>query len=111
MKDVVKLLSGNDSIKPVVEFVPTIPETNMVHCYLKGSVEACEVARDRVHDKYGIVVFNKIRKVDESFAPGTNAYFEWTIGDANIVIDNDEIIRGWKAFAKYLNEQTIEEKC
>jgi len=96
---VVNLLSTDDDIKSVVTFDPKIPETNMVHVYIKGSVSSLEKVRDEVESKYGIKVFKRIREISlhsQESALGYESMLELGIGDANGNIPDDVFLKGWK---------------
>ena len=88
-------------VDEVVVFDPSFPETNMVHVYLKASVEHCEKARDIVKAKTGVLVFNRLHKIETSdplHKLGFASRFEWTIGEANFAVENEIFIDTWKMF-------------
>ena len=78
----------------------------MIHVYLKESVETCEEARDKVLEKSGLKLFNRIREIlppssampSAAYSAGYRAYFEWTMGEANASIDDEEFIKAWALF-------------
>lgn len=93
-------------VDEVVVFDPSIPETNMVHVYLKVSVEQCEKARDVVKAKTGVQVFDRLREIKASDTLrklGFASRFEWTIGEANYAVENEIFINTWKLFIDELN--------
>jgi len=106
-----KLLRVTDTISKETEFNniaafdPPIPETNMVHVYLKGSVSDCEAIRDDIVGKYNIRVFSRIRDLsssDKMAAHGYGAYFEWTMGEANGMIEDEDFVLAWDHFTSAL---------
>ena len=89
----------------VVIFDPPVPQTNMVHVYLKSSVENCEKARDVVLNEHGVRIFSRLREIPSSdplSEQGYGARFEWTIGDKNGSIDNDVFVYSWRDFVSQL---------
>ncbi len=97
----------DDDEEVVVVFDPSIPETNMVHVYLKASKEECEEARNAVMDQHDVEIFSRLGEI-ESTNPlselGYEARFEWTIGNANGSIENEVFITSWKAFINELKD-------
>lgn len=110
MQHIVSLLRNEISISEIVTFDPEFPQTSMVHCYiLDASVAQCEKARNTAEDESGIKVFSRIRSITDKicrsdFTPNSGAYFEWSIGEGNCHISDDEIVRGWKCFTRALRE-------
>lgn len=112
MIQIVNKLSKDPETSQIMTFDPLIPETNMVHVYLKrqcpsslGSLQIFERVRDKVESKYGINVFQRIREIESSSheeAIGYAAKFEWTIGDANGSISDLIFLKGWKHFCQEL---------
>jgi hypothetical protein len=89
-------------------FDPPTPHTNMIHVYLKFSVAECEAARDQVLDSHDIQVFRRIRQVDDNKLlkeAGYGAYIEWTMGEANGILEDDVFVEGWIHFIKALQKK------
>lgn len=102
MVNLVSMLTMMEQIKSSVSFDPEVPQTNMVHGYLRASVQDCIDARDEVERRTGICVLNRVREVDQvehAFELGYRAKFEWAIGDANGSLEDDIFLRGWRDFA------------
>lgn len=94
-------------LQVVGEFTPIVPETNMVHVYLKESLDLCEGARDQVCSDVGINVFRRIREIprcDARYAAGYKCYLEWTMGDANGSIVDEDFVKAWKLFSFHVSE-------
>lgn len=116
MKRIISLLSSEKSISELVIFDPKIPETSMIHCYFpKSTVAQCEAARDIAEKECGIKVFSRIRATSDklcrpadqstnNFDFTSSSYFEWSIGDANGMIPDQEVLRGWKSFVLALHQ-------
>lgn len=105
LQEIVGSLRSITNFDKFVVFDPPLPETNMIHVYLKASIEDCETARDIVLHDTGVSVFNRIREIpeiDSSRKLGFGAYFEWTIGTMNCSIDNEVILNSWKIFLEVL---------
>ena len=80
-----------------LRFVPPVPETGMVHVYLKCTVAEAEKASKSVEAKTGIRVFAKMRA-----QIGEECFFEWKFGPSNINIPNEIFVKGWKTFFEEL---------
>lgn len=86
-------------------FDPPLPETNMIHVYLKASIDVCEQARDKVINNDGVSVFCRVKEIPDSnpiTKDGFRTKFEWTIGPQNESIDNEIFVRSWNHFASEL---------
>ena len=108
MQRVVSLLScPTELASRVVTFDPDIPQTNMVHGYMKYTIEECLDARDTVEESEQIRVFTRVRSVeddDAAYPLGYRSKFEYAIGDYNGAIDDGVYLRGWNKFASVLLE-------
>jgi len=106
MRRVVSTLScRTEPVCQVVSFDPNLPQTNMVHGYIRASVEECFEARDVVEREEGIRVFNRVREIekdDAAYRLGYRSKFEYSIGDYNGSIDDSTYLRGWNEFASIL---------
>lgn len=102
---IIEALSSEDRIRSCVSFDPELPNVNMIHGYLFFSKQECMDAVDIVEKQCGIRVLSRIRDVEESdpaYREGYRSNFEWTMGEANGVIDDEVFLRGWKEFAAAL---------
>jgi threonine aldolase len=98
----------NNQKQSILLFEPSIPEVNMVHCYLQPSKEMCEIIRDEIINEYnGISIFHRLRSIEEeedgsvdyvAFQKGYRCKFELSIGEANGNIPNKIWIQAWSAF-------------
>ena len=105
----VQMLSQDPFISQVVCFEPSIPQTNMVHGYLKPSVQDCTVALDQAQKQSGgIQVLHRIQ-VNKQHDIGFLSRFEWNMGQANGMIPDETFIKGWNAFAENLSKFTKEQ--
>ena len=105
---VLKLLSTDARISSIVEFDPKIPEVNMVHGYLRMPYDECMKALDKVEDITGIRVLSRVRscKEDDDTEGANNQFgcrFEWTMGEANSLIDDKLFLLGWKTLAQVVD--------
>lgn len=101
-------IGADENFCNIGSFTPGIPETNMVHVYLKRSVDCCVVARDKVCSESGLKVFSRIREVppnDPRYSSGFRSCLEWTMGNANGLIGDDDFIKAWGLFSSYLTDQ------
>jgi len=103
---VLKLLSTDARISSIVEFDPKIPEVNMVHGYLRMPYDECMKALDKVEQTTGIRVLSRVRSCKEDDdTEGANSIqfgcrFEWTMGEANALIEDELFLLGWKTLAQ-----------
>ena len=99
---VVKRLSGDDGIKSIVTFEPQVPETNMIHGFVRASFEDCQKAADAIYNQSGVKVLSRYRAISEGEKEGRSygCRFEWTMGDANAAIDDDIFVEKWRELAQ-----------
>jgi hypothetical protein len=112
---VLKLLQDAKStnVSDFVRFDPPIPEVNMVHGYVRGTVEECTDALDRAAKSVGIRALHRFRAVGQSsdlgnadhiyYAKGYRTKFEWTMGEANAQIPDEDFVLGWQHFVQHYN--------
>lgn len=108
LREVVSALSADATVGSAVRFEPPLPESCMVHGYLKGTEQDMEEAHAKALKASGIRLWNRLRgrgyasdgKLDGLAA---EVYFEWNMGPANAAIPTEIYLRGWKAFAEELN--------
>lgn len=108
---VINSLSTDDVVSSVVQFDPATPETNMIHGYVKASLEDCNKALDEVEKNTGMRVLSRLRGIDQDNEDDYNSdnssfgcRFEWTMGKSNVLIDDKDFLGGWQEFCKVLND-------
>ena len=102
MKQLINILSKDETITRHVYFVPAVPTCCITHVYVKcESDEKLKKARDEVENETNIKVFNNLRKRREN-VPGAS-YWEWNIGNANIVNTDDVVLKGFQALCAKMN--------
>lgn len=85
------------SVIPEIAIVPSVPQTNMMHLYLRGDSEAIMAAAMDVSSKTGIFTMSWLKP---SILPD-QCSFEWTVGAATLDIPDDEIVSlFWEIFAQ-----------
>jgi hypothetical protein len=106
-------------------FVPAVPQTPMVHVYLRDKKDVLIEARDRVAAAQGIWLFDDLTPVPQKLwgklCPkhlqafrGDSAsqnirshidldefFFEWQVGPRNRHIDTEKFVEGWQAFLEF----------
>ena len=101
LKRITDRIKAETLFSKVGTFNPTVPETNMIHVYLKKSETCCENVRDGVYEKLGLKIFTRIRGAAE-YPGGYRCYFEWSMGEANGSVNDESIIEAWKQFTSDL---------
>ncbi|GAX27655.1 hypothetical protein FisN_13Hh253 [Fistulifera solaris] len=105
--NVVQLLKEHPIVSQVVRFEPEIPQVNMVHGYLLDSVDDCQTALDHAAANVGMRPLHRIRNASVNPFPVDTKYqsmFEWSMGEANAKIEDEDFVRAWEAFASKLLE-------
>ena len=100
---IINILNAGDSVvQSMVQFDPVIPQTSMIHGYLKAPLDDCKRALLTVEQSTGIRVLSRMSKIndDESFG----CRFEWSMSTSNVLIDDEDFILGWQEFSKVLDE-------
>jgi len=89
-----------------MKFSPPRRQSSMVHCWVQASSEeAVCAARDRAASASGVEVFTNIRETKEDAAGGEPWFvFEWSMGEYTAALDDDVIVRGWKAFMEEIQK-------
>jgi len=103
MISIIRALSADRDISQIVSFDPALPETNMVHGYIRWHrPDEVHRALNAVELRTGILVLRRVNPVK----PGTAAHswgflskFEWTIGEENGTIPVQVFLEGWKELA------------
>mmetsp|Transcript_12199 Transcript_12199/g.29636 ORF Transcript_12199/g.29636 Transcript_12199/m.29636 type:complete len:547 (-) Transcript_12199:1174-2814(-) len=103
---IVQRLSSEPSIARWLTFDPSVPETNLIHGYLRHvTVEQCDQASRRVQEACGVEIvgsFRPVRHNAAALAQGYKVMFEWTMGRANVQIDDDLHVSSWLEFCREL---------
>jgi threonine aldolase len=100
---IVQALSTDKACSKVIALDPPIPEVNMVHCYLRPSLEDCQRVRDSIQALLGISIFHRLRALtsdEPAFKSGYRAKLELSLGEANGSISDDAFVQGWTEFCK-----------
>lgn len=105
--NIMEMLNRDKNIGSNVSFDPVTPQTNIVHGYLQISLEQCLEAIDMVETNTGIRVLNRVRSCSDESKNGRNCStfqcrFEWTVGEANVLIDDTQYLLGWQEFSKVI---------
>ena len=101
IRRIVAKLSADDAVGALLTFDPEIPETNMVHGFIRSAVDDCQEAVDAVCKQSGVKVLSRVRAIakDEQERSTYGCRFEWTMGDANSVIPDETFVEKWKELA------------
>eukprot|EP00584_Thalassiosira_punctigera_P024484 CAMPEP_0172576516 /NCGR_PEP_ID=MMETSP1067-20121228/137767_1 /TAXON_ID=265564 ORGANISM="Thalassiosira punctigera, Strain Tpunct2005C2" /NCGR_SAMPLE_ID=MMETSP1067 /ASSEMBLY_ACC=CAM_ASM_000444 /LENGTH=392 /DNA_ID=CAMNT_0013369191 /DNA_START=1 /DNA_END=1179 /DNA_ORIENTATION=+ len=112
---VLNLLSADAKIMSVVRFDPVVPETNVVHGYLRMSYDECMTASEKVEKSTGIRVLSRVRGIgdggddsksgDDAEGRNFGCRFEWTMGESNSLIEDNQFVFGWKKFAEVTTKE------
>lgn len=103
---VLELLRADERITSIVQFDPAVPETNMVHGYLRMSHDECMAALEEVESSTGIRVLSRVCSVgsdgeeNANNQPNFGCRFEWLMGESNSLIEDDHFVFGWSKFAQ-----------
>eukprot|EP00980_Cylindrotheca_fusiformis_P005242 scaffold1120_cov127-Cylindrotheca_fusiformis.AAC.4 len=85
----------------VGKFEPSVPLVNMVHCYLRPSLDTCNTIRDTIQDECGISIFHRISSLNENdagYEEGYRCRLEIYVGQANGLVEDELWIRSWMQF-------------
>ena len=94
---------SNEVLSQFLTLEPSTPLVNMVHFYLRLTVQESETIRDKVQSETGVVLFHRIRGIGESdpaFDKGYRSKFELAIGEANGSIPDEIWINAWEKFGQ-----------
>lgn len=109
---IVKCLISDKAVSRIVSFDPAVPETNMVHGFLRYSQEECEKAIAVVEKRTSIRVLSRIIPIhpaERAAEKGYGCRFELVMGDANFAISDDMFFLGWREFACALEDPAIKQ--
>lgn len=110
IRRLVNRLSSDDAVGALVTFDPSVPETNMVHGFVRSSLDDCQKAVDAICKQSGVKVLSRVRAITEAEIE-CSAYgcrFEWTMGDANSAVPDETFVEKWREVARMLDAR-IEE--
>lgn len=97
---VIDILNADSAVQSIVQFDPAVPQTSMIHGYLKAPLDDCKRALVTVEQSTGIRVLFRLSKInDDSFG----CRFEWAMGTSNVLIDDKDFIFGWQEFSRVLD--------
>jgi threonine aldolase len=99
---VIDILSADTAVQSIVQFDPSLPQTSMIHGYLKAPLDDCKRALLMVEQSTGIRVLFRLSKIvdnDGSF----RCRFEWAMGTSNVLIDDKDFILGWQEFSRVVD--------
>mmetsp|Transcript_21114 Transcript_21114/g.33143 ORF Transcript_21114/g.33143 Transcript_21114/m.33143 type:complete len:571 (-) Transcript_21114:146-1858(-) len=112
---VLELLRADEKINSIVQFDPVVPETNIVHGYLRMSYDECMAALEKVELSTGIRVLSRVRSNNNGISRESSSCgdariqnfgcrFEWTMGESNSLIEDGRFLLGWNKFAQVGSE-------
>lgn len=117
---VLGLMQADTMISSIVQFDPAVPEVNMVHGYLRMSYDECITALESVEKNAGIKVLTRVHSCcdtshkinnDDHGGDDNNSEFgcrfELNFGDWNSLVDDEQYVFGWRAFAKAVNGSNV----
>lgn len=106
---IMKRLSSDDAVSGLVTFDPAvIPETNMVHGFIRSPLDDCQKAVDAICKQSGVKLLSRVRAIrkDEKESKAYGCRFEWTMGDANAAVPDETFVESWRELAKMLAPNT-----
>jgi len=84
-----------------VRFEPLEPECCHAHCYLRGSADVLDAARDAALRETGVRVYRKLRGEGVG-AESSECYFEWVVGPGQLGLSDELVLGAWAAFLRAL---------
>uniref|UniRef100_A0A7S2MBC8 Aromatic amino acid beta-eliminating lyase/threonine aldolase domain-containing protein n=1 Tax=Skeletonema marinoi TaxID=267567 RepID=A0A7S2MBC8_9STRA len=99
---VIDVLNADSHVQSIVQFDPAVPQTSMIHGYLKASLDDCKRALLTVEQSTGIRVLMRLNKVNDDES-SFGCRFEWSVGTSNVLIDDGHFIKGWQEFSRVLD--------
>ncbi|KAL7553487.1 hypothetical protein ACHAWF_016764 [Thalassiosira exigua] len=100
---ILEMLGADPAVMSLVRFDPAVPETNMVHGYLRLSLDECMTALEAVERDTGIRVLSRLRSCSVSPCDEDHKFgcrFEWTMGASNARVEDELFVTGWVELAK-----------
>jgi len=83
----------------ILRFDPGVPQSAMVHAYLKGDADTLERIHGMVQQETGVKLWNRLRGRGHPQDDGaTWSYFEWSIGPGNLDVDEADVTPAWAKF-------------
>ena len=102
---VIDMLNVDKNVQSIVQFEPTVPQTSMIHGYLKASLDDCKKALSMVESRTGIRVLTRLSEInDDDASTPFGCRFEWSMGTSNVLIDDEDFLLGWQEFSRALDE-------
>lgn len=107
----VELLKENSVVVPdgPIKLVPETPQSAMIHVYIMSPQEMAEEAHAAVIESTSIRIWDRIRgEGHQQFACPwfkTSCYFEWTIGELNLEIDESDVLEAWRELRIELSQR------
>ena len=110
IRRIVAKISSDDAVRAKVTFDPAIPETNMVHGFVRSSLDDCQEAVDAVCKQSGVKVLSRVRAIAkyEQEHSKYGCRFEWTMGDANSAVPEEVFVEKWRELALLLDAKCEE---
>mmetsp|Transcript_80190 Transcript_80190/g.240181 ORF Transcript_80190/g.240181 Transcript_80190/m.240181 type:complete len:277 (-) Transcript_80190:306-1136(-) len=115
----VSAIAAGVAMKGQLFFDPSVPQSAMVHCYLRGDAGLLEACHARAQERSGVRLWNQLRGRGHTTLPqmrtmvggpaGDWHYFEWSAGPANALIPIEVAERGWRTFFEELGHAKSEE--
>lgn len=99
---VIDVLTADSDVQSIVQFDPAIPQTSMIHGYLKAPLDDCKRALLATEQSTGIRVLTRLFKINDDESSFC-CRFEWSIGISNVMIEDEDFILGWQEFSKALD--------
>ena len=102
---VIDMLNVDKNVQSIVQFAPAIPQTSMIHGYLKASLDDCKKALSMLESRTGIRVLTRLSEINDDDASSTpfGCRFEWSMGTSNVLIDDEDFLLGWQEFSRALD--------
>jgi len=96
---------GDDSARSIF-FDPQVPESCMVHCYMRGDRAIIEQLHEQSGAETQVRLWNRFRGSghpqprggDDCQAEEEWSYFEWSMGPGNMIISDADLHKGWSSF-------------
>lgn len=108
LQRIVLLLQSNQIINQIVTFDPYIPETNMIHGYMKYTIHDIEEAISIMKTQSSIQVLHRFKCIKDSIHYYNHGYlcsFELAVGQANGQLSDECFVHAWTLFAMALLQQ------
>ena len=84
-----------------IRFEPSEPECCHAHCYLLGSSDDLDAARDAALRETGVRIYCRLRGEGVG-AERSECYFEWVVGPEQLELSDELVLGAWAAFLRAL---------